>query len=278
MAAAVRARQKHGDYDSITDGDRFAAMLTADFRAISRDKHLSVLFGFHDAPPPLFDGPGNPQHSWKTEHWNCDFSRVEILQQNIGYVKLDTFSDTNLCEPTATAAMGFVANADALIIDLRDNRGGRADMVALLSSYLFEGVMSLGDVRDRGGTIYEHRTLPNVSGKGLADKPVFVLTSSRTISAAEAFCYALKNLRRATIVGERTAGAAHTVSFVSIDEHFTIIVPVGEAIDPISKTNWEGVGVEPDVEVPAADALSTAQKLAAERLSLSSRVSSSKGK
>jgi C-terminal processing protease CtpA/Prc len=92
------------------------------------------------------------------------------------------------------------------------------------------------------------------------------LTSKQTFSGAEEFTYNLKNLKRATIIGETTGGGAHPVSGHRIDDHFMIGVPFAKAVNPISKTNWEGTGVEPDVKVPAADALATAQKLAAEKL------------
>ena len=103
-------------------------------------------------------------------------------------------------------------------------------------------------------------------GKRLDGKLTFVLTSKQTFSGAEEFTYNLKNLKRATIVGQTTGGGAHPVSGHRIDDHFMIGVPFARAINPISKTNWEGTGVEPDVNVPAADALGTAQKLAAEKL------------
>jgi len=100
----------------------------------------------------------------------------------------------------------------------------------------------------------------------LGGKPVYVLTSHDTFSGGEEFCYNLKNLKRATLIGETTGGGAHPVSGHRIDDHFMIGVPFARAINPVSKTNWEGTGVEPDVKVAAADALTTAQKLVAERL------------
>jgi C-terminal processing protease CtpA/Prc len=100
----------------------------------------------------------------------------------------------------------------------------------------------------------------------LDGKPAYVLTSNRTFSGGEEFTYDLKNLKRATIIGETTGGGAHPVAGHRIDDHFTIGVPFAKAINPISKTNWEGTGVEPDVKVPAADALTTAQKLVKEKL------------
>jgi len=178
------------------------------------------------------------------------------------------FADPEVCGPTATAAMNFIANSDALIIDLRDNGGGAPQMVAFVCSSLFSQRTHLNDLwTRRTNSTEEFWTSPDVPGKKLPDdKPVFVLTSRRTFSGAEEFTYNLKNLKRATIVGETTGGGAHPVSGQRIDEHFIIGVPFARAINPITKTNWEGTGIEPDVKVRAAEALSTAQKLAAERL------------
>ena len=113
---------------------------------------------------------------------------------------------------------------------------------------------------------HQYWTSPFVPGKRLDGIPAYVLTSGQTFSGAEEFSYNLKNLKRATIVGETTGGGAHPVSGHRIDDHFMVGVPFARAINPISKTNWEGTGVEPDVKVPSADALTTAQKLAREKL------------
>jgi len=140
-------------------------------------------------------------------------------------------------------------------------------MVALVSSYLFSKPTHLNDLWTRKtDTTEQYWTLPYVPGKRLEGKPAFVLTSKGTFSGAEEFTYNLKILKRATIVGETTGGGAHPVSGHRIDDHFMIGVPFARAINPISKTNWEGTGVEPDVKVPASDALTTAQKLVHEKL------------
>jgi Periplasmic protease len=141
-------------------------------------------------------------------------------------------------------------------------------MVALISTYLFAEPTHLNDLWQRkDNTTQQYWTLPYVPGKRLDGKPVYVLTSKQTFSGAEEFCYNLKNLKRATLVGETTGGGAHPVSGHRIDEHFIIGVPFARAINPISKTNWEGTGVEPDVKVSAAEALTTAERMAHERKS-----------
>lgn len=270
MEEAVRGRQQRGEYDSVADGAAFAAMLTKDFQDVSHDKHLRVDF----SPAPLPDRPPGDNadaigHFRKQmERTNCGFEKVEILSGNIGYLKFNVFADPEICRPTAIAAMNFLANVDALIVDLRENGGGDPKMIAFISTYLFSKPTHLNDLWERkGDTTEQYWTLPYVPGKRLGDeKPVYVLISKGTFSGAEEFSYNLKNLKRATIVGETSGGGAHPVSGHRIDDHFMIGVPFARAINPISKTNWEGTGVEPDVKVAAAEALSTAQELAMEKL------------
>lgn len=270
MEESVRAHQKKGDYDSITDGDDFAKRLTDDFQAVSHDKHLHVTF----SPAPLPDmeaqrpDPKREAEERKAmEHINCGFEKAEILEGNVGYLKFDFFANPEICGPTAVASMNFLANTDAIIFDLRENGGGDPKMVALLSSYLFAERTHLNDLWTRKGDITDqYWTLPYVPGKRLDGKPAFVLTSSHTFSGGEEFTYNLKTLKRAAIIGETTGGGAHPVRGHRITEHFGIGVPFARAINPITHTNWEGTGVEPDVKVPAADALTTAKKLVAEKL------------
>jgi retinol-binding protein 3 len=269
MEEAVRARQKKGEYDSITDGDDFARTLTENFQEVSHDKHLRVDFSAARMPempsgPPSADTVA--QYRKQMERANCGFNKVEILEGNVGYLKFDFFTDPDICGPTAVAAMNFLANVDAIIFDLRENGGGDPKMIALVSTYLFDTRTDLNDLWTRkGDSTDQYWTLPYVPGKRLDGKPAFVLTSKDTFSGAEEFNYNLKNLKRATIVGETTGGGAHPVNGHRIDDHFMIGVPFARAINPLSKTNWEGTGVQPDVKVQAADALTTAQKLAAEK-------------
>jgi hypothetical protein len=267
MEAAVREHQKKGDYNSITNGDTLATRLTDDMREVSHDKHLHVRFS-----PAAFP-PGEPGHDpqmmtamrKELEQDNCGFEKVERLPQNIGYLKFNMFADPNICGPTAIAAMNFLGHVDALIVDLRDNGGGEPSMVALITSYLFDEPTHLNDLYNRKeDKTTQYWTLPYVPGPTLAGKPVFVVTSSHTFSGAEEFSYNLKNLKRATIIGETTGGGAHPVEGHRIDDHFMIGVPFARAINPISKTNWEGKGVEPDVKAPDEEALAVAKKMAAD--------------
>jgi retinol-binding protein 3 len=274
MAGALRALQKRGDYDSVTSGTKFAELLTKNLQDVSHDKHLRVIYSSQAIPnaqpgwPPMFSPPPDEN----TLHWmksvNCLFEKVQILPGNIGYLYFHAFMDTQYCGDTAAAAMSFLGNSDALIVDLRENGGGDPAMIALIASYLFDQPTHLIDFWERkGGTTQQWWTSPYVPGKRPGQRvPVYVLTSSDTFSGAEEFAYDLRNLKRATIIGEVTGGGAHPGTGLRLDEHFLIGVPWARPINPISKTDWEGVGVEPDVKVKREIALETAEKAALEKL------------
>jgi hypothetical protein len=267
-ATALRARERQGKYKDIVDGDDFATRLTDDLQEVSHDKHLRVRFS------PVLQPAGEPERGPEAQAVlrgqlatiNCGFEKAEHLPPNIGYLKFNTFADTDICAPTAIAAMNFLADSDVLILDLRDNHGGRPDMVTFMASYLFDEPTHLNDNYNRKeNTTRQTWSLPYVPGRKFIGSPVFVLTSRATFSGAEEFCYDLKMLKRVTLIGEPTGGGAHLIESHRIDAHFSIDVPLARAINPVSKTDWEGTGVEPDIRVPAADALTEALKRASQQ-------------
>ena len=269
LEQTLRRHQKAGNYNAITNGDEFAALLTSQLLDVAHDKHMRV--NFSPVKLPEFAATPTPQqredNRKRYERDNCLFTKVEILSGNVGYVKINGFGPPDVCASAAIAAMNFVANVDAIILDLRDNNGGDPAMVSFLASYLFDRPTHLNDLYTRKtDETRQFWTEAHVPGKCLTSAPAFVLTSSRTFSGGEEFAYDLQTQKRATIVGETTGGGAHPVRAEKIDDRFIIAVPFARAINPITKTNWEGTGVKPDVSAPEADALTTAQKLAAEKL------------
>jgi Peptidase family S41/N-terminal domain of Peptidase_S41 in eukaryotic IRBP len=266
IADALLAHEKSGDYNVMTDGGAFAEALTRQIRDVSHDMHLEVVYSRERLP----DHPGVPtaesqaRYRRALEEEHCTFEVVRILPQNIGYLKLNSFPDVSICRSTAVAAMASLNGVDAIIFDLRDNRGGYVEMVMLISAYLFDHPEYMFSPRE--APTERSWTRSPVAGNRLADKPVYVLTSGTTWSGAEQFSYDLKMLKRATLVGEKTRGGAHAGVFYRIDDHFGMGIPEVKVVNPFSKTDWEGVGVEPDVKVKAADALSAAQKLAEGKL------------
>jgi retinol-binding protein 3 len=267
MNAAVEAHLKAGDYDKITDGYSFASRLTSDLRDVSHDKHLRVDFNPFKMPAPHPPTAGDiARFHDEMARDNCEFQKIEILPGNIGYIKFNGFMDADYCGATVNAAMQFVAHTDALIFDIRENGGGQPDMVTLICSYLFDEPTHLIDIYNRHeDSTRQNWTLSYLPGPRY-DKPVYVLTSLQTFSGAEEFAFDLKNQKRATIVGEVTGGGAHPVSGHPVGDYFMIGVPFAKSLDPVTKTNWEGTGVEPDVKVKADDALTTAKKLAAQKI------------
>lgn len=270
MAEAVRRRASLKQYDAMTDPKEFAATLTTHLQEVSRDKHLRIVY--NPAGLPQRGGPPTPEDLARAladeRRRNFGFHRVERLDGNVGYIELLGFSGSEEVAEAAVPAMNFVANTDALIFDLRRNGGGSPVTIGILSSYLFNEVVHLNDfyVRETDSR-RQFFTRADVQGRRYGpDKPVFILTSSRTFSAAEEFTYNLKNLKRATIVGETTGGGAHPGGVRRITDHFGIWLPTGRAINPITKTNWEGAGIAPDIAVDFAGALRAAHLAALERV------------
>jgi len=256
MADTISENAKAGAYDTITRGPALARRLTEDCRTISKDLHLSISFQPH-APRPTPQTSTPPQDGRSD---NFAFREVKVLPGGVGYLKFDGFMEGEEARRTVDSAMGFLAHCESLIIDLRSNGGGDPDMVRYITSYLFSSRTHLNDMVDRSGKVVEEFwTLEQPPARGPRhDVPVYVLTSARTFSGAEEFAYNLKNLKRATLVGEVTGGGAHPVRGERASPLFVVGVPYMRARNPVSGTNWEGSGVEPDVKVRAADALETA--------------------
>jgi hypothetical protein len=266
MADALLAHEKNGDDNAIAEGGAFAALLTRQMRDVSHDLHLEVVYSRDRLP----EHPGAPSaeslanYRRALERENCTFETVKMLPHNIGYLKLNSFPDVSICRSTAVAAMASLNRADAVIFDLRDNRGGYSEMVMLIAGYLFDHPEYMYSPRE--APTERSWTRSPVAGSRLADKPVYVLISGTTWSAPEQFSYDLKMLKRATLVGEKTRGGAHAGVFYRIDDHFGVGIPEVKAVNPFSKNDWAGVGVEPDVKVQAGEAFAAAVRLAEGKL------------
>lgn len=274
MIAAIESNLKKGNYNSITDPQEFASKITEDLQSVSHDKHLRVQYDPEGiAEQERVVTPADSiqylnDYISSMQRTNFGFNKVEILDGNIGYLDLRSFSDTEYAGETAVAAMNFLSNTDAIIIDLRQNGGGSPAMIQLITSYLYGAdPVHLNNFYWRPTDTHTQTwTLPHVTGKRNPDADVYVLTSNRTFSAAEEFSYNLKNLERATLIGETTGGGAHPGGTRPATDEFTIWLPTGRAISPITETNWEGVGVVPHIEVKADEALDIAKIKALETL------------
>jgi C-terminal processing protease CtpA/Prc len=235
-------------------------VLTEDLRSVTHDKHLRVEPHSPRGPGSEKRGNDGPPGGWHV------IGETKRLDGDIAYIELVTFGvPRDQARDEVRDAMTEAADAKALIIDVRHNGGGFPETVALVSSYLFGAEpVHLNSMHWRvPARIVELYTDPGVAGTKFGPtKPVYVLTSAHTFSGAEGFTYHLQALKRATIVGETTGGGAHPGDLVALPHWFDVFVPSGQPIDPITKTNWEGTGVKPDVAVAEHAAFETARELA----------------
>ena len=251
-------------YTGIDDPHQLAETLTRVLRDITADKHFAVVF-----TPPGTESAQQAGYDWAAvdRRNNYYFHAVNYLAGNVGYLDFRVFFDAGVAGETAIGAMAFLANTDALIFDLRRNRGGVPSMIQLLQSYLFSEPTHINTFYNRVSDEYTQSwTMPYVPGKKMADVPVYVLISPLTGSAAEEFAYNIQQLERGTLVGQTTAGAGHISTRVPLDAGFSVNVPSGRPINPISGTGWEGVGIHPHIETSVEDALYVAHTHALETL------------
>ncbi len=275
MSDMLLVNKKDGKYTDIKDPQEFARTLTADMEEIAHDGHLRVVYEpemiamIKKAREEEDDSELKDQLLRELKTVNFGFQEVKILPGNIGYINLTRFANAYYGGETAIATMQFVANTNALIFDLRQNGGGSPSMIQLITSYLYDQdeTKHINSFYFRPTDEYQQFwTLPFVPGKQIPDVDVYVLTSNRTFSAAEEFTYNLKNMERATIIGETTGGGAHPIDRKILNDNFAMGLPSGRAINPITETNWEGVGIEPHIQVPQIEAFDKAYLMALKKL------------
>nr|WP_199082850.1 S41 family peptidase [Pedobacter sp. ASV19] len=262
----------NGKYDTISTGNEFAFQLTRDLQKISKDQHLKVLYNENkNAAEQGAQQQGLPKDQWLKKLMienNYSIKEKAILSGNIGYINIPVFGPLRDCADTLIAAMNYVKNTNALIIDLRDCRGSLDEnTIPFIFSYFFKDPVHIGDFYTREThTTKQFWTYGYVPGALYLDKPIYVLTSGKTFSGGEAFAYHLQQLKRGVIIGEVTRGGANPSELQKINSNFSITVPYAKSISPVSQTNWENIGVKPDVEVRSVLAFYEANLLALRKL------------
>lgn len=272
MSARLQQQLARGDFDSMTSAIEFADALTESLRQVNHDRHLEVDYSEDAIPTPPAGHEDSPDDEAaflaERQRFNFGFETVGRLPCDIGYIDLHEFGRPGQVESRIEAAMTLLSDTRALIVDLRRMHGGDPDTVMMFASYFYDRPTHLNDIWFRDENRLEERwTTASVPGRRYGEsRPLYVLTSADTFSAGEDFAYALKNNGRALLVGETTGGGAHPGNRHRLGPHFLMNVPSGRAISPVTKTDWEGVGVVPDVPVPARKALEVAQVAALKRL------------
>jgi C-terminal processing protease CtpA/Prc len=262
-AAAIRSRSQAGEYDGM-DEAALGQRLTAQLFKLCADKHLRVRV--RDAS--LHGKVTEPEAAAAWEEYlrvtAYRIARVERLDGNVGYLDLRGVPDPSTGGRAIAAAMELVSHTDALIIDLRKNRGGSADGVIFWCSYFFPDEQThLNSIFDAAtGFTKQYWSLAYLPGARYLDRPVYVLISDFTFSAGEELCYNLQAQKRATLIGRATRGGAHPTDAFPLTPTLEITIPVARSINPVTGTNWEGTGVIPDLEVPAEQAFDVAYRMA----------------
>ncbi|NOT07918.1 MAG: S41 family peptidase [Gemmatimonadales bacterium] len=251
---ALRERFRRGEYDRLVDPTALADSLTAHLRAVSHDEHLRVRVRGGGAGP--MRAPGNPGIS---ANGPGGVGEVRRLDGNIGYLLLNGFPDVSRMGPALAAAMEQLASTDALLIDLRRNGGGSPASVMQLAGYFFDRPTLMARFYSRPDDVTTEQWSAEVSGPKYGGKPLYMLTSNRTFSAAEAAAYHLQAFGRAVVVGETTRGGAHPSRRADLTLRFDMVVPGARTMSIPTGTDWERVGVVPNIAVSAERALVAAQ-------------------
>jgi hypothetical protein len=258
----LRERAAGGHYATPADAAGLCALVTADLQSVNGDRHLRLQHHEDEIPDlPSTEMLVAMLRSQAARSLG-GVARVERLAGNVAWLEFSPilFPPSMAAGPVG-GALQCVASADALVLDLRQTLGGEPGMTAFVCSYLFDDEpVHLIDIYEReGDRVSQSWTLPYVPGERFGGtKPLYVLTGPTTFSGGEALAYCLQQLGRATVVGERTRGGAHPRIGVRVHPHLELTIPTGRAMHPVTGENWEGVGITPDVEVPAADALAAA--------------------
>jgi len=258
IEAHLKSRLREGAFDKVSTLQDFAALLTTEMQAVSRDQHMRCR---STARGPGVAAPARPDVviAGLKEERTFGFARAGHLDANVGYLELFNFPSLERAKAPVDEAMKHLAGSKALIIDLRRNGGGSPDSIRYICSYLFDKPTHINSIYWRSSnTTIDFVTADRVDGPKMGGVPIFVLTSHYTFSGGEEFAYDIQTQRRGLLIGETTGGGANPGGSFPIGDELRLFIPTGRAINPITKTNWEGVGVVPDVGVDATNAFEIA--------------------
>ncbi|QES58503.1 peptidase S41 [Streptomyces venezuelae] len=262
IEAGIRSRLAAGAYEGLA-GPALCETVTAHLQEVCPDKHLRLLWT--DEPQsldPVDEDGGDAAFSAVLRTENQGIRRVERLEGNVGLIELRLIAGAVEGASAIGAAMQLVAHSSALVLDLRGCRGGMPEGAAMWCSYFLpDDQVHLNDIYDRvSDSTRQYWTVAHLPAPRYLDRPVHILTSADTFSGGEDVAYTLQAQGRAVVVGETTRGGAHPTARYAVTEHMLVTVPTARTINTVTGGNWEGVGVVPDVPVPASQALETALK------------------
>lgn len=239
-----------------SDAD-LAAVLTSVLQSVNGDGHLRVRH-YPEGVPPEREGDGLRGYLDATvAKQGAGVTGVVRLDGNAGVLTLGpVLMPAEYAAPHLTAAFTLIRTVETVLIDLRECIGGSPETVALVVSHLSGSEpIHLQDIVDRDRNASQSWTVTSAAPKLPATVPAWVLTSRQTFSGGEELAYDLQALGRAQVVGETTGGGAHPRVGFTLSPTLQLHVPTARSVNTITGTNWEGVGVKPDIECAADEAL-----------------------
>ena len=279
----LQSQLKKNAYIGLLDNpEKLAEQIGQDINVVHHDPHMRIKFDLGFVPQEIYK-PTSEDIKQVKKYWkenNYMFKKAEVLPGNIGYLSFNLFvEDIEAAKPTITAALKFLVNTTALIIDLRENMGGSPEMVSQIESYFFKEKIHMNDLINRSNkdTTFLYADPAKSDGLNLS-MPVYILTGQHTFSGAEDFSYGMQIAKRAIVVGETTGGGAHPQMPFSVGQSFVVFIPFARSINPVTQTDWEGKGVIPDVKTTANEAFIKAQELIFSNLSLTATDQKEKNK
>jgi len=267
------SKLKNIQADSIALASDFAQQVTLTLREAFNDKHLALYYDTALIKRLTYEQRKGPnwndvqfyeayvEHSDLVKSHNFDFEKIEILDGNVGYLKFNYFAKLKDAQATINAAMQFVSNCDALIIDLQENAGGHVNTAQYITSFFYPENTTLFFRNLKDETEIEYVAEPN-DPVSLINVPLYIIVNERTASAAEIITNTFIETKRAKVVGNLTWGGAHACSLVILNEAFALQLPFSELTGPVSKTNWEAKGIEPHITKAAENIIDNVHHLA----------------
>lgn len=258
LTAALNDRLKEGHYNKFNKHQGFTDELSKDIRKLSNDYHFALNYTSKNNVSEKDRKKNWAQHQ---RFYNYGFSKLEILEGNIGYLKLDFIAEAN--RKMVKRVFQFFEHTNGMIIDLRDNSGGMREMVALLSTYFLKGKSTIAIVESKQYNKLKAskkiKTFSFIRKRRFTEIPLCLLINENTFSSAEFLAYTLQKANRAQIIGQTTGGGAHSIKRFVVMDSLMLAIPVENVISTYTQSNWESIGVTPDLQTSVVNTLVVGQ-------------------
>lgn len=268
LDAALAAASRSGRYDT-RDPAELARRINADLERVGRDRHLNFTLNPERAAilaSARAEQPDMAAFEADVRRRAHGIAQLRLLPGNVRYMDLRSFEALPDTEAAIDAAMQFLMAGDAVIIDLRENGGGSPRSVHHIVSHFMEPDRPLVTFHQGGESSPMMTTMRELRAPRVVGKPLYVLISGTTGSAAEEFVGHVAGNRLGELVGANTSGGAFMNQLYPIAGRFVLSVSTGRAVLASTGRDWEGVGIAPTIPAEVEAALEVAHAHALRRL------------